>query len=83
MVIIHTCAQCDKDSIGNDNALQIDRITKKISRGLILHLSHKAVTELIASRAIIMEGSLMNTVKTFGADGQGTEWHPSTVNHYE
>jgi hypothetical protein len=77
MVLIHTCAQCYEDQSEHNNALQVDRIIKTTSGGLILQLSHKAVEEVVGSREIVMEGILMNTVKTIGADGQEKEWYMS------
>jgi hypothetical protein len=77
MVLIHICAQCYEDKSWQNNALQIDRIIKKMSGGLILQLSYKAVEEVVGSKEIVMEGILMNTVKTIGADGQEKEWYMS------
>jgi hypothetical protein len=80
MVLIHTCAQCYhcyEDQSGHNDALQVDRIIKTTPGGLILQLSYKAVEEVVGSRQIVMEGVLMNTVKTIGADGQEKEWYMS------
>ncbi len=80
MVLIHTCAQCYHcygDQSGHNDALLVDRIIKTTPGGLILQLSYKAVEEVVGSREIVMEGILMNTVKTIGADGQEKEWYMS------
>jgi hypothetical protein len=37
-------------------------------------LSYKSVEEVVGSWVIVMEGILMSTVKTIGADGQEKEW---------
>jgi hypothetical protein len=64
------CIELDWDgkpvlSIGN---------IKKISKSLVLCLSHKEVEEVVASREIIMEGVTINAIKTVGIDGEWKEW---------
>ncbi len=56
----------------------MDQIINRTSRSLILDLLDlldKEVEEVASSKGIIMEGALMNVIKTVGIDGQWTELH--------
>jgi hypothetical protein len=45
-----------------------------MSASLVLGLSYKEVEIVASSKGIIMEGVLMNAVKTVGIDGESKEW---------
>jgi hypothetical protein len=45
-------------------------VPTKISAGLILGLSYKDVEAVVSSKAIIIEGVAMNTIKTVSIDGE-------------
>ena len=47
----------------------------QISASLVLSLSYKEVEEVVSSRAIIIEGPLMEAIKTVGKDYQEKEWN--------
>jgi hypothetical protein len=68
------CIELDWDGKPDqDHILSVGNI-KKISKSLVLCLSHKEVEEVIASREIIIEGVAMNAIKTVGIDGEWKEW---------
>lgn len=41
---------------------------------MVLSLSYKEVEEVVSSKVIIMEGMLMNTIKTVGVDAKEKKW---------
>ena len=56
-----------------DHILSVGSISK-MSASLVLGLSYKEVEIVASSKGIIMEGVLMNAVKTVGIDGESKEW---------
>jgi hypothetical protein len=68
------CIELDWDGKPDrDHILSVGDV-KKISASLVLSLSYKEVGQVISSQAIVMEGQLMNTIKTISMDGQEKEW---------
>jgi len=64
------CIELDWDSKPDQDHILSVRNIKKISKSLVLCLSHKEVEEVVASREIIIEGVAMNAIKTVGIDGE-------------
>jgi hypothetical protein len=56
-----------------DHILSVGSINK-ISTSLVLGLSYKEVEAVLSSKAIIIEGVAMNTIKTVGIDGKWKVW---------
>jgi hypothetical protein len=56
-----------------DHILNVGSINK-ISASLVLSLSYKEVEEVVSSKSIIMEGPIMNAIKTVGIDDQEKVW---------
>lgn len=68
------CIKLDWEGKPNqDHILSIGSINK-ISASLVLGLSYKEVEIIASSKRIIMEGVLMNAIKTVGIDGEWKEW---------
>jgi hypothetical protein len=42
---------------------------------MTLRISYKRVEEVVSSKVIVMEGVLMNTIKTVGVDGKYRKWY--------
>ena len=71
MELLTICFECRREL---DNTNQLKEINKKTSGSLILSLSDKEVETVVSSKAIIMEGPLMNVIKTIGIDGESKKW---------
>ena len=74
MGLLTICVKCREDPDWYYDADQLDQIVGKTSGSLILGLLDEEVEEVISSKAIVMEGVLMNVVQTIGIDGQWNEW---------
>jgi hypothetical protein len=68
------CIKLDWDSKPNRDHILSVKDVKKISASLVLSLSYKEVGQVISSQAIVIEGQLINTIKTISMDGQEKEW---------
>lgn len=74
MGLLTVCLKCRGEPDLFYDADQLDQIVKKTSGRLILGLSEKEVEEVISSKEVIMEGLLMDSIKTVGIDGREKEW---------
>jgi hypothetical protein len=74
MGLLTTCVRCcgAPDWFDTD---RLDQVVKETPGSLVLGLSGEEVEEVVFSKAIIMEGILMDTIKTVGKDGQRKEWY--------
>jgi len=68
--LLTICVECCRELDSWYKADYIDQIINRTSRSLILGLSDKEVEEVASSKGIIIEGALMNVIKTVGIDGQ-------------
>ena len=75
MGLLTICAECHKEPNWSYNTYRLDQVIKR-TRGIsILCLSDKEVEEAISSEVIIiMEGILMDVIKTVGVDGRCKDW---------
>jgi hypothetical protein len=72
--LLITCAKC-RGELGWFDADWFGQIVKETPGSLILSLLDKEIEEVVFSKAIIMDGILMDIIKTVGKDGQWKEWH--------
>ena len=74
MGLLTICAECHGEPDWSYNTYQLDQVIKR-TRGIsILCLSDKEVEEVVSSKVIIMEGILMDVIKTVGVDGRCKDW---------
>ncbi|PMD55492.1 uncharacterized protein K444DRAFT_695748 [Hyaloscypha bicolor E] len=78
MGLLTVCAECRGELDFWYEANHVDQIINRTSGSLILGLSDKEVEEVASSKAIIMEGALMDMIETVAIDGQWTKWHMLT-----
>ncbi len=78
MSLLTVCVECCGELDFWYEVDHMDQIINRISGSLILGLSDKEVEEVASSKGIIMEGALMNVIKTMGIDGQWNKWHMLT-----
>jgi hypothetical protein len=74
MGLLTICAECSREGDCSDDADRLDQIIKETPGHLILGLSDKEVEVVLSSKAIIMEGILMDAIKTVGVDGRCKGW---------
>jgi hypothetical protein len=78
--LLTLCIKCSTELELYDEADQINWLfgfkdDNKTSRGMTLRISYKRVEEVVSSKVIVMEGVLMNTIKTVGVDGKYRKWY--------
>jgi hypothetical protein len=74
MGLLTVCVECCGELDFWYKADHMDQIINRTSGSLILGLSDKEVEKVASSKAIIMEGALMNVIKTVAIDGQWKQW---------
>lgn len=70
MEVLTKCVECSEDHSSPFEVDQLERIVKETSGSLIFRLSDEEVEEVVSSKAIVMEGPIMNKVKIVSIDGQ-------------
>jgi hypothetical protein len=68
------CIELDWDGKPDYNHILSVGSINKISASLVIGLSHKEAEVVVSSKAIIMEGVAMNTIKTVGMDSEWKNW---------
>jgi hypothetical protein len=74
MGLLTICVKCRGEPDWYYDTDQLDQIVKETSGSLILSLSDEEIERVVSSKVIIMDGILMEVIKTVGLDGQWKEW---------
>ena len=74
MGLLTTCVKCHEEP-GRFDTDQLDQVIKEDSGSLILSLSDEEIEEVLSSKVIIIEGILMDVIKTVDRDRQRKPWY--------
>ena len=74
MGLLTICTECRGELDWSYNTYQLDQVVKRTGGISILCLSDEEVEEVVSSQVMIMQGVLMDVIKTVGVDGRWKDW---------